>query len=185
MTTSLELLLDQYQPEVRERPDYATIRKFLTEHPNPYDRRSLPGHITGSAFLLSPDTHSVLLTHHKKLGIWLQLGGHSDGEADTLAVAHREAWEESGIAREDVILHQHGIFALKIDEIPAYGDMPAHLHYDIAFLFRARHDNYVVSEESHDLQWVALTEISSINTDPFVHFMAEKFLRSQNHLTLE
>ena len=37
------------------------------------------------------------MTHHKKIGKWLQLGGHSDGEEDLLKVSQREAKEESGI----------------------------------------------------------------------------------------
>lgn len=179
MPSPLETLLDSYHPDAGEQSAYTTIRQVLRNHPSPYDRTSLPGHITGSAFVLSPDGTEVLLTHHKKLGFWLQLGGHADGDPDILAVAHREAWEESGIAQEDILLEQPGIFAVKIDDIPAYGDMPAHLHYDIAFLFRALHRQYVVSEESHDLQWVPLTGISAYDTDAFVEIMAQKVLRRQ------
>ena len=56
-----------------------------------------PGHLTGSAWIVSPDRRRTLLTHHRKLDRWLQLGGHADGQADLLAVAAREAKEESGL----------------------------------------------------------------------------------------
>jgi hypothetical protein len=55
------------------------------------------GHFTGSAWIVSPDKEEILMTHHKKLGMWLQLGGHADGENDLSKVALREAKEESEI----------------------------------------------------------------------------------------
>ena len=54
------------------------------------------GHLTASAWVLSPNAHKVLLTHHKKLDKWLQLGGHADGQTDMLQVALREVCEEVG-----------------------------------------------------------------------------------------
>ena len=67
-------------------------------HPDCFERSCVPGHVTGSAWLVSHDRSRFLLTHHRKLGRWLQLGGHSDGDPDTAQVALREAREESGIA---------------------------------------------------------------------------------------
>ena len=64
---------------------------FIDGNVDCFDRSNLEGHVTGSAWLVSPDTRQALLTHHKKLGRWLQLGGHSDGEPDTLLVSKREA----------------------------------------------------------------------------------------------
>src|ERR1700677_1858721 len=60
-------------------------------------RSCMPGHLTGSAWVVSADRGRTLLTRHRKLGKWLQLGGHADGDGDLLAVALREAREESGL----------------------------------------------------------------------------------------
>lgn len=49
------------------------------------------GHITGSAWVVNGDGTEGLLTHHRKLDCWLQLGGHADGESDVLVVAIKEA----------------------------------------------------------------------------------------------
>src|SRR4051812_14873952 len=57
-------------------------------------RSCVPGHLTGSAWIVSPDHRKTLLTHHVKLDKWLQLGGHADGDGDLAAVALREAREE-------------------------------------------------------------------------------------------
>jgi 8-oxo-dGTP pyrophosphatase MutT (NUDIX family) len=76
---------------------------FVEAHPDCLLRSCLPGHLTGSAWILSPDRRKTLLTHHGKLGKWLQLGGHADGDPDLLAVALREAREESGLARIRVV----------------------------------------------------------------------------------
>ena len=87
----------------------------------------------GSAWLVSPDGKQALLTHHKN---WLlvAVGGHSDGESDTLLVSKREAEEESGLRVEPL---DETIFDIDIHEIPARGDEPAHFHFDVRFLFRA------------------------------------------------
>jgi len=69
---------------------------FIKEHPDCLLRTCLPGHLTGSAWILSPDRRRTLLTHHGKLGKWLQLGGHADGDPDLLAVALRRRGRRAG-----------------------------------------------------------------------------------------
>jgi 8-oxo-dGTP pyrophosphatase MutT (NUDIX family) len=76
----------------------ATIR-FVEEQRECLLRSCVPGHLTGSAWIVSPDRTRTLLTHHLKLDKWLQLGGHADGDGDLAAVALREAQEESGRRR--------------------------------------------------------------------------------------
>src|SRR5262245_31817196 len=80
-----------------ERDTLERTLAFVRAHPDCFERSCAPGHITGSAWILSHDRAQFLLTHHRKLGRWLQLGGHADGEPDPLAVALREAQEESGM----------------------------------------------------------------------------------------
>ena len=73
--------------------------EFVQAHPDCLARSCVPGHLTGSAWVVTPDRSRTLLTHHLKLDKWLQLGGHADGDGDLLAVALREAREESGLTR--------------------------------------------------------------------------------------
>ena len=89
---------------------------FIEQNPNCFERTNLRGHINGSAWVLSPDEQKVLLTHHKKLNRWLQLGGHSDGDPNTWNVALREATEESGIQGIEFVMKE--IFDIDIHTIP-------------------------------------------------------------------
>lgn len=145
---------------------YAEERAFkaqflqLLEHPRAFFRDHLPGHITGSAWIVDQSVQYALLTHHAKLKRWLQPGGHADGDEDVGRVAKREALEETGLTSLQTA--DYKIFDLDIHAIPARADFPAHLHYDIRFLFKASKDeSFSVSEESIDLAWIPLKEMSS------------------------
>ena len=112
-----------------------TIR-FIEE--NCLWRTQLAGHLTGSAWVVDARRQRTLLTHHRKLDKWLQLGGHADGDADLLAVALREAEEESGLKRLRAIDRE--IFDLDRHLIPARKDEPEHWHFDLRFMIEADPD---------------------------------------------
>jgi len=149
-------LLDRYgKRHSGEFAEVARFREFVARNPDCFERSLVEGHITGSAWILDRAGERVLLTHHRKLNRWLQPGGHADGDPDTLAVALREGLEETGIDPLEPVDRE--IFDLDIHPIPARGEEPEHLHYDVRFLLRAAgEERYVVSEESHDLAWVEL-----------------------------
>ena len=171
--------LDSYvaqHPE--ERPVAKRIHTLVTTHSNCFERTCYPGHITGSAWIVNRSESHALLTHHKKLGRWLQLGGHSDGDGDTVAVARREGEEESGLALE---LLTPQVFDIDVHRIPARGAEPAHEHHDLRFLFKADTEaDFVVSDESHDLAWVRLDELERYTNELSVLRLARKFQRFGN-----
>jgi 8-oxo-dGTP pyrophosphatase MutT (NUDIX family) len=159
-----------------ERAVVERFTAFVAAHPDCFERTCVPGHVTGSAWVVSHDHARFLLTHHRKLGRWLQVGGHSDGDPDTAAVALREATEESGMAGLALAsiggrasasiggcasasiggLASEAFEPLDLDahEIPARGDEPAHVHYDVRFLVVAPPGATIaISEESLDLRW--------------------------------
>ncbi len=153
------------------------IRQFVRVHQNCFDRACLEGHITGSAWIVSADHRQVLLTHHAKLDRWLQLGGHSDGQVDPFQVALREAREESGMERFREPSGASVPMPLDVDvhRIPARGSEPAHLHLDLRYLLIAEAgQELVVTEESNDLQWVAVSEIETFTDEESVLRMARK-----------
>src|SRR6185369_5766902 len=102
------------------------MRRFVRSRPDCFERTCREGHVTGSAWVVSSDRSSVLLTHHARLGRWLQLGGHADGETDPFAVALREAREESGMERFREPSGESPPLPLDLDVhvIPARGDEP-------------------------------------------------------------
>lgn len=139
-------------------------------------RTCAPGHLTGSAWIVSPDRSRVLLTHHLKLDKWLQLGGHADGDGDLLAVAEREAREESGLASARAVSRE--IFDVDRHWIPARKSETGHFHYDLRFLFEADpQERLAISSESKDLAWVELARVAALNPEESMARMVRKTLR--------
>lgn len=150
---------------------------FLATDGALFERSHPPGHFTGSAWLVSADGERVLLTHHRKLGRWLQLGGHADGDADLAQVARREAEEESGLV--DLVVDA-AIFDIDRHAIPARGSEPEHWHYDVRFVVRAMgSEDFAISEESLALAWKPVAEIAGDpSADESLRRMARKWLES-------
>jgi 8-oxo-dGTP pyrophosphatase MutT (NUDIX family) len=169
------MLADYRQRWPAEAEVVDLFAELLGDPVDPFRRQRLAGHFTASAWLVAPDGYRVLLTHHRKLGMWLQLGGHADGERDFARVALTEAREESGLPGLSV---EAEIFDLDRHWIPEHKGVPAHWHYDVRFVVHAGDDEgFVVSEESHDLAW---REIASLvddeAADPSLRRMARKWL---------
>ncbi len=167
----LETYRDQYPHESATIERY---RAFIEANPDCFKRSLLTGHATGSAWLVNQQMTHVLLTHHRKLNIWVQLGGHADGNSDLRNVAWREASEESGIADIEVLSDE--LFDIDIHEIPARGDEPAHFHFDARFALRAGSNDFQVSEESHALEWVEIAKLADKTTEPSMLRMADKWM---------
>ena len=164
-----------YQPTTTdEREQQQNLLTFVQQEPNCFSRQNQYGHITGSAWIVDETGRKTLLTLHRKLGLWLQLGGHADGESDVMAVALREAREESGVS--EIVPLLDGIFDLDVHEVPAIKQDPAHLHFDVRYLFQiASSHDLQISDESIDLQWFDMSEVANLNTDHSVLRMVQKW----------
>ena len=153
----------------------AEIVRFVEAHADCFLRSCLTGHLTGSAWIVDPGRTRTLLTHHRKLGKWLQPGGHADGETDLLGVALREAREESGLTRLRPVARAP--FDVDRHEIPERQGVPAHWHLDLRFLVEGDPaEPRVVSDESHDLAWVDLTRVAVLNPEESMLRMVRKTL---------
>ena len=140
-----------------------------------FDRSLAEGHVTASCWLINRSQTHVLLTHHRKLNNWIQPGGHADGECDLVKVALTEAYEESGIEKIRVL--SRNIFDIDQHVIPARKNEAEHFHYDFRFPMKsAERDNYIVSEESYDLNWVEITRLADRISDESVLRMGQKWL---------
>jgi len=170
----LDLIEDYSVHYPNEAETTQRLKNFITENEDCFERTLLIGHVTGSAWVVNQAGTHTLLTHHKKLNKWLQLGGHADGESDILAAAMREVDEESGLSEFKAVSGE--IFDIDIHPIPARGDEPKHFHYDVRFAVQAvGSDDYVVSDESHDLQWIEVGDVASFNQETSVLRMADKW----------
>ncbi len=147
-------LLETYTPNLYTEQQFKKdIIAFIQKNQNCFERSLEQGHITASAWILNRDASQALLLHHKKLDSWFQLGGHCDGDPDTLAVAIKEAQEESGILGIAPISTQ--IFDIDIHLIPENNKEQAHYHYDIRFLLQVTSDETIKpNKESKELRWI-------------------------------
>ncbi|KQX53937.1 MULTISPECIES: NUDIX hydrolase [unclassified Streptomyces] len=141
------------QPELRD-----AYLGHLAAHPDGMYKPCTAGHLTSSALVVDPARGRVLLTLHKKLGMWLQMGGHcEEGDPTVEAAALREATEESGIA--GLTLLPGGPVRLDRHPIPA----PCHWHLDVQYAALAPADAVEqISDESLDLRWFAYDEVAGV-----------------------
>lgn len=167
-------VIDAVGPEDQRR----TILAFLEAHPDALHRTCLEGHLTGSAAVVDATRTRAVLVLHRKLGRWLQPGGHADGDADLAAVALTEAEEETGIAGLRLSLPA---IDLDVHEIPARPGESAHVHLDVRFLAVAPDGaDPVCSDESDDVRWVTLADLDSLAVDDSTRRLLTKALRPRS-----
>ncbi|KAA3613782.1 MAG: NUDIX domain-containing protein [Calditrichaeota bacterium] len=175
----LQKLISYRSKYVQEVATCDRFIEFVENHVNCFSRGLETGHVTGSAWLVDECGEKVVLTHHKKLNIWIQLGGHADGESDVLQVALQEAVEESGI--DNIRIVSPELFDIDIHTIPRFKNTPAHAHFDARFVFRATGQNALkLSDESHELAWIPINEMAKYNSEESMLRMARKWMDWKN-----
>lgn len=169
----LTLLVNHQPVNEDERQMLEKTIRFVEDHPDCFERRLSIGHVTGSAWIVSPDRQKVILLHHAKLDRWFQPGGHADGDPDLLGVAVREAREETGLLAFKVV--SQAIFDVDVHTIPARAAEPEHLHYDIRFLLEAATDHpFVQTAETKDVRWVDCDKIENLTSEKSILRMNTK-----------
>ncbi len=163
-----ELISRVGAPELRTTR--VRMRELLDTVTDPADRESRPGHLTGSALVVDADFRSTLLLFHTKLRIWVQPGGHADGDNNLAGVALREASEETGI--EGLTVWPEPI-DLDIHEVRPPKEDP-HFHHDVRFLVVAPSGaEFVGNHESLDHRWIGLDSVGSMAVDAGVVRLAD------------
>jgi 8-oxo-dGTP pyrophosphatase MutT (NUDIX family) len=138
------------------------ILRWLDDHPDALCRSCAAGHLTGSALVVDAGGSRVALLRHRKLGRWLQPGGHADGEANLALTAWREATEETGVEGLRVAVPA---IDLDVHRVEPPGEGP-HLHLDVRYLVLAPaaarlHRNH----ESTALTWVDPADLEAYGAD--------------------
>ncbi|MBB3019088.1 8-oxo-dGTP pyrophosphatase MutT (NUDIX family) [Microvirga lupini] len=148
---------------------HALLRRQIANGDDIHSRRTFPGHVTTSAFILDGAGERILLIHHRSLDRWLQPGGHYEAPEDLETSALREAVEETGM--EGLMIDPwHRTSGLPIDidshRIPARPDRgePEHWHHDIRYVVRAGERIAIRPDlrEVHGAEWRGLQELEDI-----------------------
>jgi 8-oxo-dGTP pyrophosphatase MutT (NUDIX family) len=176
-------LLRQHTPiDANEQAMTLATIDFVKQYPDCFERSQLRGHITGSAWVVSPNRRSTLLILHRKLDRWLQPGGHADGDPDVAAVALREAREETGLTSlrfVGIVGELPPIFDVDVHPIPARVDVPEHLHYDIRFLIEAnQNEAFGFSDEIKNIRWLSIESVKLMVKSESISRMVRKIMKN-------
>jgi 8-oxo-dGTP pyrophosphatase MutT (NUDIX family) len=167
VTAEASDLLARYRPHGQaETADVARVRALLETAGDPW-LRSIPLHVTASAVVVHPGSGELLLRWHQRQRAWLQVGGHGDpGETSPLAIALREAREETGLDDLEP-WPDPGLRHVVIVGVPAAGAEPAHEHADLRFVLATRTPQAARPENpGAPLRWVTPDEAYQATSEP-------------------
>ncbi len=164
--------IEKYRPcNEQERHDQALILDFLSRNEDAFLRSNRLAHMTASAWIVNPARTKTLMVYHKLYDSWSWTGGHADGETDLLAVALKEAREETGIVHVRPVSGE--IFSLEVLTVDGHekrGEyVSSHLHLNVTYLLEAeeRDTLHICKEENSGVAWFTLEEALKASTEPW------------------
>lgn len=164
--------LEGYRPwNEQEARDREELLRRLRSGEDLYTRANAAGHLTASAWVVSPDRRQVLMAYHNLYDSWSWLGGHADGDRDLLAAAMREVREESGLtAVRPVSRSIYSVEILTVDGHEKRGAyVSSHLHLNVTYLLEADPAEPVrcKPDENSRVGWFGLEEAVAASTEPW------------------
>lgn len=150
------------------------VLAFCATHPDALLRSCAEAHLTASALVVDPATGRFVVLLHRKLGRWLQPGGHADGDGDLAAVALKEATEETGIP--GLVVRRPAV-DVDVHEVHPPGEAP-HLHLDVRFVVEAPPGSSGTqppgNDESTAIRWVAATDLDALDVDDSLRRLVDR-----------
>ncbi len=160
-----------YQPQnEQEAADQRLMLTYLQRDPDTIlTRENEIGHITSSGFIVNADASKVLFAHHNLYRVWAWTGGHADGDPDLLAVALREAREETGIVHIRPLSEE----IASLDILPVWGHwkrgryVPSHQHLNVTYLLQADESDplSVRPDENSQVGWLPADRLLSLTNE--------------------
>ena len=167
---NIEQQIADYKPyNEQEAHDQAVMRQLLATQPDLFTRENQVAHMTASSWLLND---KVLMIYHNIYHSWAWTGGHADGDRDLLAVAKREAMEETGVTEIRTI--SEDIFSLEILTVDGHEKrgvyVPSHLHLNVSYLLEADEEEVlrIKPDENSGVRWFSLEEALAACSEPWM-----------------
>lgn len=165
--------LKSYQPyNEQEANDQKIMLRLLENEADIFTRENEVAHFTASSWLVNKGHTKVLMIYHNIYNSWAWTGGHADGEQDLLAVAMKEAMEETGV--ENIVPVGEDIFSIEILTVDGHVKrgkyVPSHLHLNVTYLLEADEADVlkVKEDENSGVQWFSLEEALEKCTEPWM-----------------
>lgn len=165
----------------QERCAQQRMLTFIQDHPEDVLLRdNQKGHLTSSGFLVNAKRDKLLMIFHNIYQSWGWTGGHVDGEVDLLAVALREAKEETGIHHLELV--GPGMAALDILPVPAHDKkgvfVGEHLHFNVAYVFVVSEQEslQIKPDENSGVKWFPLAELVQRVSEPLMIPVYQKLI---------
>lgn len=170
---NIEQQIADYKPyNEQEAHDQAVMRQLLATQPDLFTRENQVAHMTASSWLLNATHDKVLMIYHNIYHSWAWTGGHADGDRDLLAVAKREAMEETGVTEIRTI--SEDIFSLEILTVDGHEKrgvyVPSHLHLNVSYLLEADEEEVlrIKPDENSGVRWFSLEEALAACSEPWM-----------------
>jgi 8-oxo-dGTP pyrophosphatase MutT (NUDIX family) len=175
----LDRCVSDYRDRLGKSRDHLSLLRWQIAQGHALDQRSCyPGHVTTSAFVVSPDHQQILLIDHVVIGRWLQPGGHYEEASNFWQSALREAQEETGVAASLHGWHREEDLPFRIEshDVPgksALGE-PDHVHHDLQYLFVADPALPLISQkdEVHAARWHSLDALEAVSPKALMQIRA-------------
>ena len=164
----LEGYLPWNEQEARDREE---LLRRLRSGEDLYTRANAAGHLTASAWVVSPDRRQVLMAYHNLYNSWSWLGGHADGDHDLLAVALREVQEETGLTARPVSREIYSLEILPVEgHVKRQAYVAPHLHLNITYLLQAdeRLPLRKKPDENSAVSWMRREEAIQESSEPYM-----------------
>ena len=165
----------------QEERDKEQILRFIRNNPDAFSRENSTAHITASAWIVNAERTRVLMCYHNIYDSWSWTGGHADGDEDLLAVALKEAAEETGLKSIKPV--SEDIFSLEILAVNGHEKknryLSSHLHMNVTFLLEADEgeETRACEGENSAVKWFDLDEAPKASSEPW---FAERIYKKLN-----
>lgn len=156
----------------QEERDKEVMLRLLETQEDIFVRDNKTVHMSASSWVVNKEHTKVLMIYHNIYQAWAWTGGHADGETDLLAVARREAMEETGIASLHTVTDD--IFSIEILTVEGHvkrgSYVPSHLHMNVTYLLEADEEETlrIKADENSGVRWYSLEEALAVCSEPWM-----------------